>query len=147
MTKRSTEKGPPVAGREAWELLFHLLPAIRGDMLAVWTDLDLTPAQGRLLQYLDPKRPVPMSELADVHCCDASNITGLVDKLETRGLIERTASPTDRRVKMIAVTRAGAVLQARLLVRIGQPPPFIAALSPTEQETLRDLLLKATRAI
>src|SRR5688500_18928542 len=95
------------AGREAWELLFQLFPDIRGSMLAVWADSDLTPAQGRLLQYLDPDTPVPMTALASIHCCDASNITGLVDKLEARGLIERTANPADRRVKMIAVTRAG----------------------------------------
>ncbi len=143
--KRRDEPGDAcAAGRAAWELLFRLFPGIRSNLLAVWTELDLTAAQGRLLQYLDPEHPVPMSELASVHACDASNITGLVDKLEARGLIERRAS-TDRRVKMIAVTPAGAKLRAKLLERISQPPPFITALTPEEQQTLRDLLLKATQ--
>ncbi len=133
-----------VAGREAWELLVRLFPDFRGNLLAVWADLELTPAQGRLLQYLDPEHPVPMTELASMHSCEASNITGIVDKLEARGLIERIPSPTDRRVKMIAVTKAGAALRAKLLDRIAQPPPFIASLSPSDQETLRDLLRKAT---
>lgn len=141
---RSDDSGGCPAGRAAWELLFRLFPGIRSNLMAVWTELDLTPAQGRLLQYLDPERPVPMSELASVHACDASNITGLVDKLEAKGLIQRRTT-TDRRVKMIAVTKAGAALRARLLERISQPPPFITALSPEEQQTLRDILSKATR--
>jgi DNA-binding MarR family transcriptional regulator len=98
-----------------------------------------------VLQYLNPANPVAMTELASIHCCDASNITGLVDKLEARGLIERIPSPTDRRVKMIAVTRAGAELRRKLLDRIAQPPAFITSLSESEQKTLRDLLRKATR--
>ena len=145
MARRELRNGGCAAGREAWEMLFHLLPGIRATMVTVWAELDLTPAQGLLLQYLDPDRPVPMAELADMHCCDASNITGLVDKLEARGLIERTASPTDRRVKMIAVTRSGTALRNKLLDRIGQPPEFISSLSESDQETLRDLLLRATQ--
>lgn len=135
-----------LAGREAWELLFGLFPGIRSDILAACAELDLTPAQGRLLQYLDPRHPVPMTELAAVHSCDASNITGLVDKLEARGLIARTPNPADRRVKMIAVTSAGAEVRTRLLERISRPPPFITSLSPTDQRRLRDILLKATRS-
>ena len=134
---------PSPAGREAWQLLYQLFHGIRGNLLAVWADLELTPAQGRLLHYLDPARPVPMAELANIHCCDASNITGLVDKLESRGLIERTTSRMDRRVKIVAVTKAGAELRAKLLERVAEPPTFIAALSPSEQKTLRDILLKA----
>jgi DNA-binding MarR family transcriptional regulator len=85
-----------------------------------------------------------MSELASVHRCDASNITGLVDRLEARGLIHRTAHSADRRVKMIAMTRHGAALRDRLLARI-QPPVSLASLSATEQQTLRDLLRKLMR--
>jgi DNA-binding MarR family transcriptional regulator len=147
MAKRESRTGLNGCAREAWEMLVQLVPGIRATMIAAWAELDLTAAQGLVLQYLDPERPVPMTELADMHRCDASNITGLVDKLEARGLIERTASPTDRRVKMIAVTRAGAALRKRLLERIGQPPAFIASLSESDQEALRDLLLKATAGI
>jgi DNA-binding MarR family transcriptional regulator len=113
-------------------------------MLAVWSEFDLTPAQGRLLQYLDPEHPTPMAELACKHSCDASNITGLVDRLEARGLIERTSSAQDRRLKMIAVTPAGAELRQRLLDRLAEPPAFISALTESEQRKLRDLLRKAT---
>lgn len=137
---------PDGAAREAWELLFDLFPGIRVSLVEACAEFDLTAAQGRVLHYLDPGHPVPMAELACMHSCDASNITGLVDKLEARGLIARTANPADRRVKMIAVTPAGVRLRTRLLERIYQPPPFILSLSPTDQRRLRDILLKATRS-
>jgi DNA-binding MarR family transcriptional regulator len=123
--------------------LFRLLPSVRNHLLAVWAELDLTPAQARLVERLDADHPLPMTELANALCCDASNVTGLVDRLETRGLIERAASPDDRRVKMIALTKAGAVLQAALRKRVSELPPFMTSLSPSEQETLRDILRKA----
>ncbi|HET7039503.1 MAG TPA: MarR family transcriptional regulator [Gemmatimonadales bacterium] len=141
---RSAERPDP--GREAWELLFGLFPGIRANLEAACAELELTPAQGRLLQYLDPEHPVPMTELATTHGCDASNITGLVDRLEARGLIVRVASPGDRRVKMVGVTPEGAALRSRLVDRIAHPPSFIASLSPTDQRQLRDLLRKATAA-
>jgi DNA-binding MarR family transcriptional regulator len=136
---------PDGAAREAWALLVGLFPDIRNNFFAACAEVDLTPAQGRLLHFLDPERPVPMAELACVHSCDASNITGLVDKLEARGLIARTPNPVDRRVRMITVTPAGAALRAKLLERISQPPSLISSLSPIEQRRLRDILRKATR--
>jgi DNA-binding MarR family transcriptional regulator len=132
------------AGREAWELLFGLFPGIRANLVAACAEFDLTPAQGRLLHFLDPRRPVPMADLACLHGCDASNITGLVDRLEARGLIARAPNPADRRVKMIVVTPAGTELRRRLLDRISHPPAFIRALSPSDQRRLRDILRKAT---
>lgn len=135
---------PDDPAREAWELLFALFLEIRGHMVTACAEVDLTPAQGRLLHYLDPERPVPMAELASVNSCDASNITGLVDKLEARGLIARAPHPDDRRVKMIVVTPAGARLRAQLLELIHEPPQLIRqSLSPTDHRRLRDILLKA----
>jgi DNA-binding MarR family transcriptional regulator len=132
-------------GREAWELLLQLFHAERGTMRAVWSELELTPPQAFLLQHLDAARPAPMGELADTLACDASNVTGLVDKLEARGLIERRADPRDRRVKMVALTDAGARLRRRLVDRLHEPPSWIAALSSAKKAALRDLLRKAVR--
>ncbi|MEP7347427.1 MAG: MarR family transcriptional regulator, partial [Gemmatimonadaceae bacterium] len=91
-------------------------------------DFDLTPAQAQLLLQLDPDRPVPMSELATTLGCDASNVTGLVDRLEERGLIERRSAEADRRVKMIAVTVPGGKQRRKLLDRWYEAPAPIAGL-------------------
>jgi DNA-binding MarR family transcriptional regulator len=74
-------------------------------------------------------------------------VTGLVDRLEQRGLIERQSNPKDRRVKLIALTKAGETFRGRLLERLFDPLPFITVLTPQDKTTLRDILLGATQAM
>ena len=81
-----------------------------------------------------------------LHCHD-SNVTGLVDRLEQRGLIERQSNPKDRRVKLIALTKAGETLRDRLSERLFEPLPFIAVLTLQDKVTLRDILFRATQAM
>ena len=54
-----------------------------------------------------------MGELANAMHCDNSNITGIVDRLEEKGLVERRPADHDRRVKLIAPTPEGASLRER----------------------------------
>jgi DNA-binding MarR family transcriptional regulator len=81
-----------------------------------------------------------------LHCHD-SNVTGLVDRLEQRGLIERQSNPKDRRVKLIALTKTGETFRNRLLERLFEPLPFIAVLTLQDQTALRDILFRATQAM
>jgi MarR family transcriptional regulator, organic hydroperoxide resistance regulator len=117
--------------------LFH---ASRRRFLAVASEFELSPPQVRALAVLDPDRPVPMSELADALHCDNSNVTGIVDRLEDRGLVERRSASHDRRVKMLAVTERGAEVRERLAERLEQAPEPLARLSPDDQRLLRDIM-------
>lgn len=108
------------------------------------SELDLTPAQAHLLLHLDPAHPVPMSELATALGCDASNVTGLVDRLEERKFIERRSASADRRVKMIAVTATGSKKRSRLLDRWYEAPPPIASLPERDVKELLRILRKAS---
>src|SRR5213595_1267082 len=103
---------PREAACRAWRIMSELAPFMRAHWAALSAEFELTPAQGSVLRHLEPGKPVPMNSLADLLVCDASNITGIVDKLEARGLIERQPSPDDRRVKMLTVTARGAELRA-----------------------------------
>jgi DNA-binding MarR family transcriptional regulator len=67
--------------------------------------LGLTVPQAGLLHTLGS--PLPMKQIAERMHCDASNLTGIVDRLEDRGLVERRVRADDRRVKEIALTREG----------------------------------------
>lgn len=134
----------PDAGRAVWKLLWQLVLGERANLHAAWAEFEVTPAQAHLLHQLEPDRLIPMNELAGALGCDASNVTGLVDKLEARGLIARQ-TVKDRRVKMIALTSAGVSLRSRLLARLFQPPAFMASLSEPEKQVLRDILEKALR--
>jgi len=120
-----------------------LVKAERGKQLA---ELDLTPAQAQLLININPDRPAQMSDLANALGCDASNVTGLVDRLEARSLIERRPAAGDRRVKMIAVTPAGGRMQGKLHERWFEPPAPIARLSARDKKALFEILRRATAA-
>jgi MarR family transcriptional regulator, organic hydroperoxide resistance regulator len=133
------------AASEAWALIAELFTSQRTRFLAIAAEFDLAPAQLGALKALDPEAPVPMRELAQALACDNSNVTGIVDRLESRGLVERRAAPHDRRVKMLYVTPQGAELRARVKARMEEPPEALKRLSASEQAALRDLLFKAMR--
>lgn len=127
---------------EAWDLLQSLLESTRARIPAVAAELELSTAQCEVLRRLPPRRPLTMGELARSLACDASNVTGLVDRLESRGLVERRASRRDRRVKVIALTREGGHVRARLVARLSRPPDPISRLSDADRERLTAILRK-----
>jgi DNA-binding MarR family transcriptional regulator len=110
---------------------------------AVANEFDLSPMALRMLYELRPGQERPMRDIADTVGCDASNITGIADRLEARGLIERRDAPGDRRVKLIALTGDGELLRAQVLDRLYHPPEALMRLSREEQITLRDIMLRA----
>src|SRR5206468_8554548 len=105
--------------------------------------LGLSFAQAHALRLLDPEEPWPMSALAERLCCDASNVTGIADRLEARGLVRRQSSEGDRRVKALTITPAGTKLRKQVMELMSQPPDAIAALSEADQRALRDILARA----
>ncbi len=134
----------PEAATEAWKLLLALLLAERPPRIpAVAQEFDLSPMGVHTMRMLEPGIELPMSALAETVGCDASNITGIVDRMEARGLIERRDSPRDRRVKLIALTGEGATVRERLMERLHEPPAALASLQPEDQRALRDLLRRA----
>jgi DNA-binding MarR family transcriptional regulator len=128
------------AARHAWRIMSELAPFMRAHWAALAAEFDLTPAQGTVLRRLEPGKPLPMNSLADLLVCDASNVTGIVDKLEARGLIERQPSPGDRRVKMLTVTPRGAELRRHFIARSSEPPAAIAGLAPPDLRRLGEIL-------
>src|ERR1700680_5265674 len=88
----------------AWQLLMKFFSAQRAPLPFPGAELALSPVQCHVLHLIEPGRPLPMSRLADTLSCDASNVTGLVDRLESRGLVQRQASRRDRRVKGLHTT-------------------------------------------
>jgi DNA-binding MarR family transcriptional regulator len=139
----ATAPARPTAASEAWVLLSELVASQRGRVMCVSSDFDLAPGQMMALKWLDPDQPRPMRELAHALSCDNSNVTGIIDRLEDRGLVERRPAPHDRRVKMLVVTPQGAELRRRIRERLEEPPEPLLRLDADEQRTLRDLLRKA----
>jgi len=124
----------------AWQLLMRFFFAQRAHLPVSGAEFDLSPVQCHVLHLIEPGRPLPMSRLADTLSCDASNVTGLVDRLESRGLVQRQPSAHDRRVKVLHLTPTGSRLRTQLLRRMaGQSLP-LSRLSLDQRRTLVKLL-------
>lgn len=129
-------------GGEAWALMGRLLFRHgKPRFPAIAAELDLHPSQAIVLRML--AEPCSMGELAEAMHCDNSNITGIVDRLEERGLAERRPAEHDRRVKLIAATEDGGELRDELNRRLAEPPEALSRMSVADQRTLRDILRRA----
>ncbi len=129
---------------EASRAIFELMMSERPPRFPrVANEFGLAPGGLKAMQLIEPGVELPMGALAGALFCDASNATGLVDRLEQRGLIERRVDPNDRRVKRIALTPEGEQVRDRMMARLYEPPEAIRRLSRAEQQQLRDLLHKA----
>ena len=128
---------------EAWALLLRIMQANKPRLVALAQEFGLSPAQLHALRLIEPGAELPMSSLAGKLFCDASNVTGIVDRLEARGLIERRPAAHDRRVKLLALTDEGERLRAAAWRQMSRPPAAIAALPLEQQRALRDALRAA----
>lgn len=141
--KKTLERAQLESG--AWEALGELFMLQRPRMMALCRELDLFPPQLMVLKALD--RPRPMSDVAATLACDSSNLTGITDRLEERGLVRRSADEKDRRVKLLVLTEEGKRVRRKVVGRLHQPPAPIGALSDRELVTLERLLRKALAAV
>jgi DNA-binding MarR family transcriptional regulator len=104
--------GAADAAAELDAAIERAIDALRGVFLWRAARLDLSPPLVMALKHLD--EPMPMREMAARLMCDASNVTGVADRLEERGLVERRVDPADRRVKMLARTARGDQVVAEM---------------------------------
>jgi MarR family transcriptional regulator, organic hydroperoxide resistance regulator len=135
--------GTTGAAEEAWALMHSLMFGERHRFIDAAAEFDLHPAQAGVLMRLRDDAGMSMKEIAFQLRCDNSNVTGLVDRLEARGLVSRRAAEHDRRVKLIVPTERGREVGDQLRARMARPPAALAALSGEDQRALRDLLRRA----
>ena len=132
----------PLAHRLA-EAAYELHAALERHLHDTLVELDLTIPLSDAIWQLDPKLgPVSRRELAERLQCDPSNVTFLVDRLESRGLLTRARASSDRRIKALALTPAGIELRDRLIATIADSSMF-TSLTRAQQKQLADLLQRA----
>lgn len=138
-------KDPAAAARaEVVELLFAYVDRLRAHFETVVSTFDLTPVQAKVLMHLE--EPVPMRSVADSLTCDPSNITGVVDRLEERGLVERAADPDDRRVTLLRTTSAGRSMRESVITAVFRDVPGMKGLTRAQVADLRDALAALCKA-
>jgi len=103
----------------------------------------LKPVEFSILVLMDSNEQVSLGQLAQALGVAAPNMTGIVRRLEERGLVERKRAETDRRMQHLALTDAG-----RKLLREGvaagrkMDEAWLARLSRAEVGMLLELLAK-----
>jgi DNA-binding MarR family transcriptional regulator len=140
MAGRTSSKAALAA--EAWRAIFDFIIATVGPRNRVLAELGLTPNDSRALSSLDAAAGRTMRSLADEWHCDASTATWIVDRLEAKGLAERRAHPSDRRVKLVVLTPVGTQTRAALVAGTYTPPAQLLDLDRAELLALRDATAK-----
>ncbi len=102
----------------------------------------LSGAKLRVLTHLAlADKPLAISELAESHRCVRSNITQIVDRLETEGLVRRVDDPVDGRVVRAQLTARGRERQERgAEVFRAIQAEITATLPPIDRESLERAL-------
>ena len=131
-----------VLARHTWNLMFDFLIRTAPQRTASLGRRGLTPNDARALSSLDLHEGRPMRSLAEAWHCDASNLTWIVDRLETLGLASRKTVPNDRRVKLVVLTPKGQKTKAALMEEFHTPPPELLALDHADLEDLLRILEK-----
>ncbi|MEU2628791.1 MULTISPECIES: MarR family winged helix-turn-helix transcriptional regulator [Kitasatospora] len=124
---------------EVTDLMANLVGIFHREYEEAAAARSLTGAQAKVLALLR-RGPMPMRHIAQTLSCEPSNITGIVDRLESRGFVTREADPQDRRVKLVAATGTGTAASVELRESLHFAREPLAALDPEERIQLRDLL-------
>jgi DNA-binding MarR family transcriptional regulator len=99
--------------------------------------LGVSMTQLHVLSLLQGHGDLPMSRLAEMTDVSLSNTTGLVDRIEERGLVERVRVPEDRRVVLVRLTAAGReLLESVELLRTATLRRILDRLAPDQLERL-----------
>jgi DNA-binding MarR family transcriptional regulator len=103
----------------------------------------VTAVQGLVLAFLREKDRVTATELRSRIHIDSATLTGVLDRLEATGWLNRQKKPDDRRALLICLTPNGRDLAedlGQIMTQAGQD--FLADLSDVEAKLLRSLLRK-----
>jgi DNA-binding MarR family transcriptional regulator len=110
---------------------------------ALAAEHSLSTVQAKVLLQLDPVQPVTMRALADRIQYDPSNLTGVIDRLEALGAVRRQPDPTDRRVRGLLLTAAGARMRDPFWQQLINDAGPLGHLGVSELQQLRVILQSA----
>jgi DNA-binding MarR family transcriptional regulator len=101
----------------------------------------VTPVQYAALHAVQLQPGMDQRTLAGTVGLDTSTVGGVINRLESRGLLARNASPTDRRVRLLSLTPEGKALLAAIQPAIAMTQErILAPLSPEERDHFMRLL-------
>lgn len=105
--------------------------------------IGLTPGEARVLFSVSKAGPVRQAVLAERMGLEAMTLSTYLDRLEERGILSRTADPSDRRAKLVSVRPEAEPIMKEIL-RIGAQlrADMSATIDPQKMEQLRQSLMQ-----
>ena len=142
-----------MAGNDIYLMAGHLIRRLHQISTSVFqramkqAGLDLSPVQFAALDALWRHPGADQATLAGMIAYDRATIGGVVDRLEARGLVARSSSDSDRRVRLVHLTALGADLltAARPIVAAAQDD-ILSGLAPGERRRFLELATKSASA-
>ena len=124
-------------------LLARLGFEIKARSIVEFGELGFTPYHFSVLALLEEGARATQATIADALRLDRSQLVGMLDSLEERGLIERHRDPHDRRRQAVSLTPSGkkALVSLRAIITRLEKE-FLAPLAAQEREELHGLLLR-----
>ncbi len=105
--------------------------------------LKIKPVQGLVLAFLAEEDRISSATLGKRVQLDSATLTGIIDRLETVGVLERERNPDDRRSILICLTEKGRAIAEEIgTIAMESNAEFLSKLSENEQRTLSSLLDK-----
>ena len=135
-------------GLLAWLYMMRVSNKIQHSSADHLEGYNLTPAQFDVLAHLSMKGGISQQALSERLLVTKGNVCGLIDRMESRGLVSRCSHPDDRRLNLLHLTEAGKALAARV---VPAHEEFLQQqmqhLSSEEQRTLYTLLRDLDRSL
>ncbi len=138
---------PSVSLSKVFELIDLTAKNLRHIQRQTVSESGLTPPQYAVLHLLWERDERPFKEFADFMVCSRATITGIIDTLERKGLVERKTNPEDRRSLLATLTEEGRSMQQKTPVLENIYNTCCAGLSLIELQQLSFLLNKLNNSI
>ena len=105
--------------------------------------LNLTSVQAMILGFLDMEDQITSSELGKRAELDSATLTGILDRLEAAGFIERKGNPDDRRSIHIYLSQKGKVMSGKATRVIAEAnTEFLQVLTDNQKRDLHNIIKK-----
>jgi MarR family transcriptional regulator, organic hydroperoxide resistance regulator len=124
-------------------LWFEMQARLEAHFTELAAEYGLSAIQAKVLLTLQPDGAMTMRTLAGQLQYDASNLTGVVDRLEEVGTVRRQPHPSDRRAKGVLLTDEGQRVRRAFWERLTNNTGPLGRLNGRELTTLRGLLRSA----
>ena len=144
MSKHRAESLTGGSGVHVFLVLWKAASAVQAFAEKSISELEMCGSDFAVLEALLHKGPLPVNEIGRKVLLTSGSITVAVDRLETRGLVERRAHDTDRRARIVHLTKEGRKLITRVYAEHAADMERLASASLTREErkTLISLLKK-----